>query len=190
MYTSTVQFGPPLLMPHSRPTLVSKPLIPHLPILYFLPLPPHLRPLLLAAILRLLSPLLRLILSGFFNGMLEVFEPGALNYFTFFPPILSTLCAFRNLILTPLPLSGFSALRSNRTHSRSGILSPDAAHASGGVFIFVRQGLSFSELSTSSLSSLDPYSDNVRVNISFNKFSSVSFLNGYAPWYLLFSDGL
>ena len=48
-----------------------------------------------------------LTLSEFFNGMLEVFEPGALNYFTFFRPILSTLSAFRNPILTLLPLSGF-----------------------------------------------------------------------------------
>ena len=39
--------------------------------------------------------------------MLEVFKIGALNYFTFFRPILSTLSAFRNPILTPLPLSGF-----------------------------------------------------------------------------------
>ena len=48
-----------------------------------------------------------LTLSGFFNGMLEAFEPGALNYSTFFCPILSTLFAFRNPIFTPLPLSGF-----------------------------------------------------------------------------------
>ena len=78
-------------------------------------------------------------------------------------------------------IPGFSVLRSNRTHSRSGILSSDASHASGGVVIFVRQGLSFSELSTTSLSSLDPYSDYVGVNISLNKSSSVSFLNVYAP---------
>ena len=78
-------------------------------------------------------------------------------------------------------IPGFSALRSDRTHSRSGILSPDTTHASGGVIIFVRQGLSFSELSTSSLSSLDPYSDYVGVNISLNNSSSVSFLNVYAP---------
>ena len=79
-------------------------------------------------------------------------------------------------------IPGFSALRSDRTHhSRSGILSPDATHASGGVVIFVRQGLSFSELSTSSLSLLDPYSDYVGVNISLNNYSSVSFLNVYAP---------
>ena len=117
--------------------------------------------------------------------MLEVFEPGALNYFTFFRPILSTFSAFRNPILTPLPLSGlipgFSALRSDRTHSRSGILSFDTTHASGGFVTFVRQGLSFSELSTSSLSSLDPYSNYVGIIISLNNSSSVSFLNGYAP---------
>ena len=78
-------------------------------------------------------------------------------------------------------ISGFSALRSNRTHSRSGILSLDDTPASGGVVIFVRQGLSFSELSTSSLSSLDPYSDYVGVNISLNNSSLLSFLNVYAP---------
>ena len=94
-------------MLHSRPTLVSKPLIPHLPILYLLPLPLHHRLLLLAVLLRLLPPLLPLTLSGFFNGMLEVFESKALNYFTFSRPILSTLSASRNPILTLLPVSGF-----------------------------------------------------------------------------------
>ena len=51
-------------------------------------------------------------------------------------------------------IPGFSVLRSHRTHSRSGILSSDASHASGGVVIFVRQGLSFSELFTTSLRSI------------------------------------
>ena len=46
-------------------------------------------------------------LSGFLNGMLEVFEPGALNYFTFFRPTLSTLSVSRNSILIHLSLSGF-----------------------------------------------------------------------------------
>ena len=78
-------------------------------------------------------------------------------------------------------IPGFSALRSDCTHSRSGILSPDTTHASSGVIIFVMQDLSFSELSTSSLSSLDPYSDYVGVNIYLNNFSSVSFLNVYDP---------
>ena len=118
--------------------------------------------------------------------MLEVFEPGALNCFNFFRPIPLTISISRNPILTHLPLSGFSALRSDRTNSRTGILSRHTTHASGGVIILVRQSLSISELSTSSLSSLDPYSDYAGVNISINNSSSLSFLNVYAP---LFSDG-
>ena len=78
-------------------------------------------------------------------------------------------------------IPGFSALRSDRTHSQSGIFSPDTTHASGGVVIFVRQGLSFTELSTSTLSWLDPYSKYVGINISLNNFSLLSFLNVYAP---------
>ena len=103
MYTSTVQSGPPLLMLHSHVTLVSKPPILLLRILH----PLHDRLLLLAVLLHLLPPFLSLTLSGFFNGMLEVSVPGALNYFNFSNPILSTLSASRNSILTHLPLSGF-----------------------------------------------------------------------------------
>ena len=94
-------------MLHSRATPVSKPPIPHLPILYLLPLPLHHRPLLFAIFLRLLPPLLALTLSGFFNGMLEVSVPGALNYFIFYRPIQLILSASRNPILTHLPFSGF-----------------------------------------------------------------------------------
>ena len=136
-YTSTVKSGPSsanaALLPHPR----LQTSYPHLPILYLLPLPSHHRPLLLAILLHLLPPLLPLTLSGFFNGMLEVFEQGALNYFTFFHSILSTLSAFRNPILTHLPLSGFL----------------DSLFC---VLIAPTPGLS----------SLDPYSDYVGVNIS------------------------
>ena len=82
-------------------------------------------------------------------------------------------------------IPGFSALCSDRTHSRSGILSSDTMHASGGVVIFVRQGLSFSELSTSSLSSLDPYSDYVGINISLNNFPCSHFSMRMPPYSLL-----
>ena len=101
IYISTVQSSPSLLMLHSHATIVFKPFIPHLPVLYLLPLPPHHHPLLLAVLLHLLSPLP---LSEFFNGLLEVFEPAALNCFTFFCPTLSTLFASRNPILTHFPL--------------------------------------------------------------------------------------
>ena len=76
-------------------------------------------------------------------------------------------------------------MHSDRIQSRSGILSRDAMHINSGVIIFVRHGLSFSELSTSSISLLDPYSDYVGVNISLNNSSSLSFLKLYAPLFAL-----
>ena len=77
-------------------------------------------------------------------------------------------------------ITEFSALRSDGTHSRSGIFSTDVTDASGGIIIFVRQGLFFSELFTFCLSSLDSSSDYVEVNFSLNNSSSLSFLNVYA----------
>ena len=74
-------------------------------------------------------------------------------------------------------IPGFSALRSHGTHC----FSTDVADASGGVIIFVKQSLFFSELSTCSLSFLGPYSNYVEVNISLNDSSSLSFLKVYAP---------
>ena len=79
-------------------------LIPLLPTLYLLPLHPHHCLVLLAVFLHLLLPL-PLTPSGFFNGMLEVSKPGALNFYTFFHVILLTLFLSRDLILTYLPLS-------------------------------------------------------------------------------------
>ena len=70
-------------------------------------------------------------------------------------------------------------MRSDCTHSRSGILSPHTTHGSGSAIIFVKLGLSFSEFSTSSLSSLDSSSDYLGINISFNNSSSLSVLDLY-----------
>ena len=92
-------------MLHSSSILVFKLLIPRRPILYLLPQAPHHRPLLLAVLLCLLSH--PLTLSGFSNGMLEVSEPEAPNYFTYFCPILLTLSVSKNPLLTDLLFSGF-----------------------------------------------------------------------------------
>ena len=108
VYTSTVQSGPlstnAALSPHPRlqtsypPSVhfISSPSVPSPPSLASgcPSVPPAFSP-----------PLLTL--SGFFNGMLEVFKHEALNYFTFSRPILSTLSVSRNPILSHLPLSGF-----------------------------------------------------------------------------------
>ena len=114
--------------------------------------------------------------------MLEVFEPGALNYSTFFCPILSTLSAFRNPILTPLPLSGFlDSLLCVLIVPTPGLafslliprtLAAALSFSSGRAYLF----LNF----LPPLSSLDPYSNYVGINISLNN-SSMSFLNVYAP---------
>ena len=111
-----------------------------------------------------------------------VFEPGALNYFTSFCHIPLTLSVSRNPILTHLPLSeSLDSLICLLIAPIPGLaFSLDATHAIGGIINFVRQGLSFSELSTSSLYLFDPHYDYVGVNISFNKSSSLSFLNVYA----------
>ena len=170
-YTSTAQYGPSgllLLMLHSHPTLAFKPLILFPPTLYLLALRPHHRLMLLTVSLYLLLPLP-------FLNFLRVLQWNAgdflarstkLQHF-----ISSHLIDFICIQESNLNLSssfripGFSALRSDGTHSRPGIFSTDIIDASGGVIIFVRQGLSCSEFFTSSLSSLDLYSDYVEVNI-------------------------
>ena len=170
-------------MLHSRPTLVSKPLILPLPILYLLPLPLHHRPLLLAVLLRLPPPLspdsLRVLQWN--AGGLQARSTELLHYLSSHPVDLICIQESNLNSSSSLQIPGFSALHSDRIHSRSGILSSDTTHASGGVVIFFRQSLSFSELSTSTVSSLDSCFDYVGLNISLNNSSSVSFLNVYAP---------
>ena len=77
----------------------------------------------------------------------------------------------------------FSALRSDRTHSRSGILSSDTMH----VIIFVWQGLCFPQLTSSSLSSLHPYFDYVG-STSLLTIPRCHFVMCTPP-YLILSDG-
>ena len=154
----------------SLPTLVFKPLIPRQPIPYLLPLPPHHRPLLQAIFLRLLllSPHDSLRILQWNAGVLRARSTELLYFLSSHPVDLIGIQKSNFNSSSSFQITGFSTLRSDRIHSRSGILSRDATHPSGGAIIFVRQGLSFSELSTSSLSSLDPYSDEVGVNMSLN----------------------
>ena len=171
--------------------LVFKPHIPRLPILYLLPLPPYHRRSLLTVLLRLLPPLpspdsLRVLQWN--AGGLRARSTELLHFLLSNPVDLICIQESNLNSSSSFRIPGFSALRSDSTHSQPGILSPDATQASGGVVIFVRQGLSFSKLSTSSLSSLDPYSDYVGISISLNNSSSLSFLSVRPPL-LLFSDG-
>ena len=114
--------------------------------------------------------------------MLAVSKPGALNCHVFSRPIPLTLSASSNPNLTHLPLSGsLDSLPCDLIAPTPDLVfSHDATHSSRDVIIFVKKGLSFSELSTSSLYSFDPYSDYVRINISLDNSSSITFLNVYA----------
>ena len=175
-------------MQHSHPTLTFKLLMLFSPTLYLLPLHPHHR-------LMLLAVSLYLQLSLFLPNSLRVLQWNAgglrarsTKLIHFISSHLIDLIYIQesNLNLSSsFQIPGFSAPQSHGTHSRSGIFSTDVADASGGVIIFVKQGLFFSELSTSSLSLLSPYSDYVEVNISLNNPSSLSFLNVYAPPFVL-----
>ena len=183
-YTFIAQSGPLLLMQRLHPTLIFKPLILFPPTLYLLPLHPHHRLMLLAVYLYLLLSLplpnsLRVLQWN--AGGLQARSTKLLHFISSHPVDLICIQQSNLNLSSSFQIPGFSALRSHGTHCRSGIFSTDVADASGGVIIFVRQGLSFSELCISSLSSLDPHSDCVEVNISLNDSSSLSFLNVYAP---------
>ena len=188
LYTFTAQSGPLPLMQHTHSTLTFKPLILFPPTLYLLPLHPHHRLMLLAVSLYLLLSLplpnsLRVLQWN--AGGLCARSTKLLHFISSHSVDLIYIQESNRNLSSSFPIPGFSALRSDRTHSRSGIFSTDVPDASGGVIIFVKQSLFFSELSTSSLSSLGPYSDYVEVNISLNDSSSLLFLNAYAPLFVL-----
>ena len=185
LYTSTVLPGPSFanaaLPPHSH--FQTSYFL--LPILSLLPLLPHHRLLLLAVLLRLLLPLLPLTLSGFFNGMPAVSEPGSLNCYIFFHPILLTLSISRNLISTHFPLSGsLNSLLCDLIAFIPGlafsVIMPRTLAAASS-FSSGRDYPSLNFLDSLSLSLLDLHSDHVGVNISLKNSSSLSFFIVYAP---------
>ena len=146
-------------MEHSRPTLAFKPLILFLPTLYLLPLHLHHRLMLLVVFLYLLLPLpLRNSLSVLPRnaGGLRARSTKLLHFVSSHPIVLICIQESNLKLSSSFRIPGFSALRSDGTHSRSGIFSTAVTDANGGVILFIKQGLSFSELSTSSLTSLDP----------------------------------
>ena len=86
------------ILAHKHPTLLP-------PIFYLLSPHPYHSFMFLAVLLYLLFSLAPLTRFRFFNGMPEVFEPGALNYNTLSRFILWILSVFRNPILTRPSLS-------------------------------------------------------------------------------------
>ena len=168
-------------MLHSSLTHVYKTLIPHFMSLSSANLPPFLAPGCPSTPPASSPPPDSLMVFQWNAGGLRARSTALLHFLSSHSIDLFCIQEFNLNTSSSFRIPGFSALRSDRTHSWAGILSPDATHASGGVVIFIRQGLFFSELSTSSLSLLNSYSDFVWVNISLNNSSSVTLLNVYAP---------
>ena len=147
-YTFTAQSGLLLLMQHSHLILAFKLLILFPPTLYRLPLHPHDRLMFLAVSLYLLLSLplpnsLRVLQWN--AGCLRARSTKLLHFISSHPVDLIYIQESNLNLSSSFWIPGFSALQSHGTHSRSGIFSTDVADASGGVIIFVKQGLSFSE---------------------------------------------
>ena len=176
-------------MQHSRPTLTFKSPIPLMPTSYLLPLYLHHRLILLASpprhahvYLHLLLPLPPPTPSGFFNGMLAVSKPGALNFFSFFRLIPLNLFVLRNLI--HFPLSGsLDPLLCDLIAPTAGLafslqmpctLAAPSSFSSGRAY----PSLNFLPLL---FLRLTPTLIMQEINISLNNSSSLSFFNVYAP---------
>ena len=102
-YTFTAQSGPLLLMQHSHSTLTFNPFSADFVSSPFAPSPPPHAP---GCFIHSQLSIPFQTPSGFFNGMLGVSKPGALNYYTLFRLILLTLFISRNPTLIHLPLFG------------------------------------------------------------------------------------
>ena len=82
-----------------------------------------------------------------------------LIYFLLLFPVDLICIQEPNLNSPSFRIPGYSSLSSDGTHSHSGFASTNNTQAGGVVVIFVTQGLSFSKLSTSSLSLLDQFTN-------------------------------
>ena len=108
-------------MQHFRPTLAFKRLIPLPPILYILPLLPHHRLLLLAALLHLLLPLPSLTPSRVlqWNAVgLRAKSTELLNFLSSHLVDIICIQPSNHNSSSSFWIPGFSALRSDRTHSQ------------------------------------------------------------------------
>ena len=147
LYTSTVQSGtsgPPLPTQRSR-IHSSKPLTLLPPTSYLRTSPPPHASCCLPILPAPSTDLLR-VLQWNARG-LRARSSELLHFISFHS--VDLICIQESNLSSSSSFRILDTLRSDRTHCWSGILSPDDPHASGGVIIFVRQGLSFSELSTS-----------------------------------------
>ena len=123
-------------MHHYRPTFAFKYLILFPPTSHLLPLHLYHRRMILAVSLRLLLPLLSLRILQWNAGGLRARNTELLHFISSHP--VDFICN-RESNINLYSSFRIPALRSDRTHSRSGIFSTAVTHASGGVITLVSQ---------------------------------------------------
>ena len=77
-------------------------------------------------------------------------------------------------------IPGYKTLQKNRSMIRKGTTN-SAGNLGGGVLILVKNGLTYTSLSTQSLSSLDPSSDYLAIAVKVKGASSIHLFNVYVP---------
>ena len=186
VYLHCTIWPPTLLMLHSCPTLVSKPLIPHLFILYLLSLPLTTNPSSWLSFCAscLLSPPDFLRVLQWNAGGLRARSTELLHFLLSHPVDLICIQESNLNSSSSFQIPGFSALRSDHTHSQSGILSPDATHASssGRPNLLLGSHLHFNPTPTFLGVTFDR-------TLSFSKHVSLLKVN-FFPLYLCFLMGL
>ena len=78
------------------------------------------------------------------------------------------------------PISGYKTLQKNRSMTRRGTTNC-TGNLGGGVLILVKTGLSYTSLSTQSLSSLDPSSDYLAIAVKIKGAAPIHLFNVYVP---------
>ena len=77
-------------------------------------------------------------------------------------------------------IPGYKTLQKNRSMTRRGT-TISTGNLGGGVLILVKNGLTYTSLSTQSLSSLDPSSDYLAITVKIKGASPIHLFNVYVP---------
>ena len=77
-------------------------------------------------------------------------------------------------------IPGYKILQKNRSMTRRGTTN-STGNLGGGVLILVKNGITYTSLSTQSLSSLDPSSDYLAIAVKVKGASPIHFFNVYVP---------
>ena len=122
-------------------------------------------------------------ISEFYNGMLMEFALVVLNSYNFFL-IFSTISSLYKSHTSSSDstshIPGYKTLQKNRSMRGRGTTN-SMGNLGGGVLILVKKGLTYTSLSTRSLSFIAPSSDYLAIAVKTKGASPIHFFNVYVP---------